>query len=268
MDMKELRDYIDEHGPEYMFKEVRAKNAATLIKKAGHLVVLTGAGISTESGIPDYRSTGGLWDGHKPEEISHWSKIGTLEFRKFMTERYKEFQEHSPNIAHEILAAWQENQRVTIITQNIDGYHQRAGAKNVIEMHGHMRWLECTECETKHQWTAYTELDSDKCEICGDDVQHGGILRPPVVLFGENLPALEWFKAQQAVQTADVVLVIGTSLQVAPFNELVDMAYNGGNGAKIIIATKSDTPYDGVASIRFHEGIGETMSVINNLLDQ
>jgi NAD-dependent deacetylase len=243
------------------------EKAAELIKNAGHLVVLTGAGISTESGIPDYRSHGGLWDGLKPEEISHWSKIGTPEFRKFFSERYKEFNEHEPNITHEILAKWQEKQKVTIITQNIDGYHQKAGAKGAIEMHGHMRWLECTECETQYDWSKYTQFDDDDCEFCGGKQNvHAGILRPPVVLFGENLPALEWFQATQAVATADVILVLGTSLQVAPFNTLVDAALMGRHHASLILATKSDTPYDGMAVIRFREGLGETMKKIDDCL--
>jgi NAD-dependent deacetylase len=240
--------------------------AATLIKNAGHLVVLTGAGISTESGIPDYRSHGGLWDGLKPEEISHWSKIGTPEFRKFFSERYEEFKEHQPNIAHHILAEWQKERKTAIITQNIDGYHQRAGAERVIEMHGHMRYLECTECLTRYDWSKFTQFDDDECEYCGGNV-HGGMLRPPVTLFGETLPALEWHQALTAIKTADVVLVLGTSLQVFPFNTLIDEAYNGGNGAKIIIVTKSDTPYDGIASVRIHDSIGETLTKINQHLD-
>lgn len=235
--------------------------AAELIKKSVNMVVLTGAGISTESGIPDYRSHGGLWDGHKPEEISHWSKIGTPEFLKFMSERIKDFNHHKPNIAHEILAKWQEDKRITIITQNIDSYHQMAGGKNVLEIHGHMRHLECTECETVYDNGMYTHYQDDECELCD------GILRPPVILFGENIPALPWFRALEAVKTCDLVLVLGTSLQVYPFNELVSEAYEGGNGARIIIITKSDTPYDGTAAVRIHDGIGETLKQIDKALD-
>jgi NAD-dependent deacetylase len=262
--MEDFNKYLKEHGPDF-YKEYAIDNAATLIKNAGHLVVLTGAGISTESGIPDYRSAGGLWDGHKPEEISHWKKIGTPEFRKFFSERHKEFEEHQPNIAHEILAKWQKDKDVTIITQNIDGYHQKAGAKHVIEMHGHMRYLECTECETRFDWSKYTQFDDDDCEFCGDHV-YAGMLRPPVVLFGENLPALEWHQAVTSMKTADVVLVIGTSLQVAPFNSLIDEAMMGSTPAKVIILTKSDTPYDALATIRMRSEIGETMKKIDDRL--
>lgn len=263
MDFEKIINYVEENKEEY-FNKMMAEKAALHISKAGHLVVLTGAGISTESGIPDYRSHGGLWDGLKPEEISHWSKIGTPEFRKFFSERHMEFQEHSPNIAHEILAKWQENQKVTIVTQNIDGYHQKAGAKDVIEVHGHMRWLECTECQTKHDFGQYTVFDNDSCCICGGTI-HGGILRPPVVLFGESVPALEWHKALMAVQSADIILVLGTSLQVAPFNTLIDEALMNSS-ARLIIVTKSETPYDGLASVRIYEGIGETMKKIDEAL--
>lgn len=262
MNMKDLRNYIEEHGPEH-FKNLMIEKAAKLIKKSGHVVVLTGAGISTESGIPDYRSHSGLWDGHKPEEISHWSKIGTPEFLKFMSERIRDFEEHEPNIAHEILAKWQKNQKVTIITQNIESYHQKAGATGVIEMHGHMRYLECTECLTQYDNSMYTKFQDDDCEICD------GILRPPVILFGENLPALPWHQALTAAHTADLVLVLGTSLQVAPFNTLIDEARNSGNdgnGARVIIITKSDTPYDGVASVRINESVGDTLKSIDDYL--
>jgi NAD-dependent deacetylase len=240
--------------------------AAELIHKAGHLVVLTGAGISTESGIPDYRSSGGLWDGHKPEEISHWSKIGTPEFRKFFSERYKEFIEHEPNIAHKILTQWQEKKSITIITQNIDGYHQRGGTKDVVELHGHMRWLQCTECESRYDWSEYIHFDDDECGHCNGDGFNPGILRPPVVLFGENLSALNWHHAITAMHSADLVLVLGTSLQVAPFNTLIDEAMIGSSPAKLIIITKSETPYDGLASVRINEGIGETMKKIDDAL--
>lgn len=241
------------------------KNAAALIRNAGNILVLTGAGISTESGIPDYRSAGGLWDGHNPEDISHWKKIGTPEFRKFFSERHKEFSEHSPNIAHELLAKWQEKKNMTIVTQNIDGYHQAAGSKGVIEMHGHMRHLECTECQTVYDWSMYTDFDDDDCEYCGNHI-YAGMLRPPVVLFGESLPALSWHQAVTAARKADLVLVIGTSLQVAPFNSLIDEAYQGGNGARVIIITNSETPYDGIASIRINHSIGDTLKEIDTLL--
>ena len=241
--------------------------AVELIQNANNLVVLTGAGISTESGVPDYRSSGGLWDGLKPEEISHWKKIGTPEFRKFFVERHKEFKEHKPNIAHEILAKWGAEKEFPIITQNIDSYHQQAGSDSVIEMHGHMRHLQCQECVTVYDWSKFTLFDDDECEYCGGNV-HGGILRPPVVLFGEHLSAHSWYRAVVQIQKADVILVIGTSLQVAPFNELIDAAFEFNPEAKLIILTASETPYDHLATVRIHDSIGETLVKIDEKLTQ
>lgn len=259
MEFKEILTYVEENKGDY-YKKMHMEHAVSAIKRAGDIVVLTGAGISTESGLPDFRSNGGLWDGHKPEEISHWSKIGTPEFREFFTKRIIDIQEHKPNIAHEILAKWQTEKKLTIITQNIDGYHQVAGAKNVIELHGHLRHLQCTECESVYDFSEYTMFKDDECGYCD------GIIRPPVVLFGEDLPALPWFQAVQAMKTADLVIVLGTSLQVYPFNTLIDEARNNEHGATLMIVTKSSTPYDGLAYIRIHDGIGETLSTIDNLL--
>lgn len=104
--------------------------AAELIKKSNHIVVLTGAGISTDSGLPDYRSNGGLWDGKKPEEISHFSAVGKPEFVKFFADRMNDISNCKPNKAHEILAKWEEQGKVkSVITQNIDSYHKDAGSK-------------------------------------------------------------------------------------------------------------------------------------------
>lgn len=241
--------------------------AARVISQSKNIVVLTGAGMSTESGLPDFRSNGGLWDGQKPEEISHWSKVGTKAFREFFSRRITDIQEHEPNEGHRILANWQKDRDLTIITQNIDGYHQAAGAKRVIEMHGHMRTLICDTCETRYDTSMYTKFNHDECESTYDgETCFSGTIRPEVILFGEDLPALEWFQSITKVKEADLVIVLGTSLQVFPFNELVSEAYNGGNGARVMIITQSETPYDLMASVRIHDPITETLSAIDKAL--
>jgi NAD-dependent deacetylase len=262
MSMEQLKNHMAKNGKEF-YNNIHIERASTLIKGAGHLVVLTGAGISTESGIPDFRSQGGLWDGKDPLEISSEKALyeDTESFVEFFSKRINDIGNHTWNSGHGILADWQKEKKVTIITQNIDGYHQAAGAKGVIEMHGHLRHLKCDMCGTQYDHSKYTQFKDAECEVC-----HEGHVRPPVILFGEMLPALAWHQALTAVKTADVILVLGTSLQVFPFNTLIDEAYNGGNGARLVIVTKSSTPYDGIASVRINEGIGETLKKINDNL--
>ncbi len=236
--------------------------AAELIKKSNHIVVLTGAGISTDSGLPDYRSNGGLWDGKKPEEISHFSAVGKPEFVKFFADRMNDISNCKPNKAHEILAKWEEQGKIkAVITQNIDSYHKDAGSKNVIEMHGHLRNLVCDTCSKEYDNSMYTKEGKDNC---GLEWECTGVVRPEVVLFGETLPPLAWHEANEQMQKTDLVIVLGTSLQVFPFNSLVESVYPGK--APVMIITKSDTPYDHMASVRIYDNITETLVEIDNRL--
>lgn len=237
------------------------KNIAELVKQSSYAVIVTGAGISTESGLPDFRSQGGLWDGKRPEEISHASKVGTDEFREFFTKRLNDVAEHEPNAAHHLLAEWEEKGLVkSLLTQNIDGYHKAAGSKKVLELHGHLRYLTCDECERDYDASKFTVEHSDACVDCE------GTVRPNVTLFGEELPHLAWSEAIQEARKADLVIVLGTSLQVWPFNSLIDEAYQGGNAARVVIVTESETPYDVIASIRLHDKITATLQAVNEYL--
>lgn len=238
------------------------QEAIDYISRSNNIVVLTGAGMSTESGLPDFRSNGGLWDGKNPEEISHSSAVGSTAFKHFFTKRIVNIAEHKPNIGHEILAKWEAEGRINaIVTQNIDSFHQDAGSKNVIEMHGHLRNLICNECGTTYSNSKYIQEDCDECE--GEGCK--GSIRPEVVLFGEYLPEDAWFQANEEINNADLVIVLGTSLQVFPFNTLVESAYS--NGVKIILITKSETPFDYVASVRIHDSIGKVLKEISNELE-
>jgi NAD-dependent deacetylase len=273
MDMKQLSEYIKEHGPAH-YKNLVIENASKLIEKAGHLVILTGAGISTESGIPDFRSQGGLWDGKDPLEISSEKALyeDTESFVEFFSKRIDDIGNHTWNSGHGVIADWQKEKKVTVITQNIDGYHQAAGTKDVIELHGHLRYLECDVCGTRYDHSKYTQFKDTECEVDYVDFsqQEGncdGRVRPPVVLFGEMLPPLAWHQALMAIQTADVVLVLGTSLQVFPFNDLINEAMTGTAAAKLIIITQSETPFDRLASVRINEPIGETLKAINDKIN-
>lgn len=233
---------------------------ADALANAKKISVLTGAGISTASGLSDFRSNGGLWDGKDPYEISNPSQIGTDAFRRFFADRIREFDAHEPNYAHHAIRHWSIvlNADVEVITQNIDGYHHAPGMLEPIELHGHVRHLECVDCGNLQTTGAYVTHDSDKCMKCL------GTLRPPVVLFGENLDPVKWGQATNAVLMSDVLVVIGTSLEVAPFNGLVDIAL--GMRRPVILITKSDTPYDDKVSFRLRGDIVEEMTKINDIL--
>ena len=233
------------------------KQIAIALKEARKIVVLTGAGMSTASGLSDYRSHGGLWDGRDPFEISHASKVGTQEFINFFAARVSDVKQHKPNEGHLLLEKWKESLNMKIITQNIDGYH----GKDAIEMHGHLRDFVCEACGETHSRFHYAMFRNDKClnPKCKD-----GHVRPRVVLFGENIDFIKHAEAMGEMLMADVVLVIGTSLEVAPFNELLDIAFT--NRARTIVITKSDTPFDGRFSFRSYDDITTALKEIDSHL--
>jgi len=249
--------------------EKHIERAAKKIKESGKIVVLTGAGISTESGIPDFRSQNGLWNGHDPQVISHHSAVGKPEFHQFFKQRIDDFESHEPNISHSILADWESRGTVSsVITQNIDGYHLRAGTKQLIEMHGHMHYLECDYCRKRYLLSKYDSLNPQDCEHV--DPQYNepcyGTVRPPVVLFGEMLDPMNLHLASQEVAHADLIIVLGTSLEVQPFAGLVEEAYQSGEGASVMIVNRSETPYDYAAAYRFHDNISHVLKAIDERL--
>lgn len=219
---------------------------AIALSDAKKIVVLTGAGMSTASGLSDFRSNGGLWDGRDPLEISHPSKIGTPEFLEFFQQRIVDVKTHHANEGHFILDKWQKERNLSIVTQNIDGYH----GEQAIEMHGHLRYLSCDTCGRRFTPSFYLELKNDTCPNphCKE-----GHVRPNVTLFGEDLDVQAWTQAMGEVLTADFILVLGTSLEVRPFSDLMEIAFS--NRARTAVITKSDTPYDGKVSFRSHEDI-------------
>ena len=195
------------------------EDAAELLRKAKRIVVLTGAGISSPSGIPDFRSEGsGLWSRDEPMEVASLTAFRTSPERFFNWFRPLAGQifNAKPNGAHQALANL-ENARceLTIVTQNIDGLHQKAGSLHVVEMHGTLRALSCTECFKQFESAPFLEPyikdgNIPKCLNCN------GILKPDVILFGEQLPQLAWLEAQRAVRQCDLMLVAGSSLEVLP----------------------------------------------------
>jgi len=219
--------------------------AVTLLRGAQHAVAFTGAGISTPSGIPDFRSSEGLWQRVDPMEVaSIWGfRENPRRFYDWIRPLALDMLQAQPNPAHRALARLEQAGRLhAVITQNIDGLHQRAGSRRVIEVHGGFNEMVCLECGWRGPAAPYLtpeflrSTDLPTCPHCQ------AVLKPDVVLFGEPLPAAAWQAAQEAIRRADVVLVAGSSLEVVPAGQLPYQAYR--NGAAVIVVNRDPTPID------------------------
>ena len=240
------------------------QEAAALISKASYCVALSGAGISTPSGIPDFRSPGsGIWTKYSPMEVA------TLSAFRYHPDRFYDWlrpflgklTQAVPNPAHIALARLEEKSYLqSIITQNIDHLHQKAGSMNVIEVHGTYHTLTCLECyqqiDTNQEILDNLQNDKKKpyCPSCG------GLLKPDLILYEEQLPVEKWRSARQEILTCDLLLILGSSLTVTPACDLPLTAL--GNGAKIIILNYSHTHLDDQAAISIHGDVAETLPLI------
>ena len=218
------------------------EDAAELVRKAKRAVVLTGAGISTPSGIPDFRSEGtGLWSRDEPLEVASLTTFRTAPERFFEWFRPLAGQIFyaRANAAHEALAQLEQAGYVkTIITQNIDALHQKAGSQCVVETHGTMKTLSCTNCYHRFEAELFlkTFIDEGRIPTCS---HCNGILKPDVILFGEQLPHAAWITAQRAARQCDLMLVAGSSLEVLPVAGLPMQALD--RGAHLIIVNNTPT---------------------------
>lgn len=188
-----------------------------------HVVVLTGAGMSAESGIATFRDTGGLWEQHRVEDVAtpEGFAANPLLVLEFYNQRRRDAAKAKPNAGHIGLAEMENDYKVTIITQNVDNLHERAGSTNVIHLHGELSKVR----STKNPNLIY-ELSGDKLDIhIGDKAEDGGQLRPHIVWFGEAVPMIE--EAIHVVGQADVLVVIGTSLNVYPAAGLLNYVKAG-----------------------------------------
>jgi len=228
---------------------VSAERLAELILEAQPCVVLTGAGVSTESGIPDFRSRTGIWRQYDPMEYA------TIDaFRRdpakvwdFYSKRLDVLREAQPNPAHLALAELERRGLVeAVITQNVDRLHERAGSREVIEVHGSIRTSSCQWCGTRF---ALEEVDGlygeDGAARCSDCT---GPVKPDVVLFGELLPAEAMGEAESLAAGADLMLCVGSSLEVYPVAGLPSVTL--GRGGRISVITKGPTPFDQDAAVR------------------
>jgi NAD-dependent deacetylase len=236
---------------------------AELLRKAKYAVVLTGAGISTPSGIPDFRSEGtGLWSRDEPLEVASLSTFRTDPERFFVWFRPLASQifTAAPNPAHEALAELEKAGCIhCIITQNIDALHHKAGSRCVIEMHGTLRTLSCTECfkktEAKDCLKAFVEQgELPRCPDCN------GLLKPDVILFGEQLPQKAWYDAQRESRRCDLMLVAGSSLEVLPVAGLPMQAID--RGAHLVILNNAETYLNVRADVVIQEDVAAIMPAI------
>lgn len=220
--------------------------AADLLRGAQPAWALTGAGVSTPSGIPDFRGPQGLWRQFNVEEVSSISGFhrDPQGFYSFWMWRFRHMAQANPNPVHRLLARLEGRGLLRgVITQNIDGLHQRAGSHNVLEVHGHVRSGTCLSCHRSYpmEWlvTRVKEEGVARCDC-------GGLVKPDVVLFGEELPP-DFSQAQGEVKNASLLFVLGSSLTVWPVAGLVPLAVSFG--ASLIIANAEPTPYDHHADV-------------------
>ncbi|WP_062351866.1 NAD-dependent protein deacylase [Bacillus kwashiorkori] len=222
-----------------------------------YTVVFTGAGMSTESGLPDFRSNKGLWKKKDPSKIASTAALNenVQEFIEFYRERVLGVKEYKPHKGHYILADWEKRGILkSIITQNVDGFHQNAGSKKVAELHGTLQKLHCQQCGKEYSSEEYVN-QSYYCEC-------GGVLRPSIVLFGELLPELAFQLALEETNKADLFLVLGSSLTVTPANQFPLIAKQ--NGAKLVIVNMEPTDFDYYADEVIHnKPIGELLEELN-----
>lgn len=222
--------------------------------QASYRVVLTGAGISTESGLPDFRSPQGLWKGRDPQQLASLSALyhNTKEFYEFYRMRLASMGKANPNNGHRILACLQKEMLLNaIITQNVDGLHQRAGAGRVIELHGSLRETLCLSCRHTYPSAVLTEMEIPTCSQCG------GLLKPGVILFGESLPPEAIRQADMETRRAKVFLVVGSSLEVSPANYYPLLARDVG--AKVVIINMERTYLDDQADLLIRGKAGEIL---------
>jgi NAD-dependent deacetylase len=238
-----------------------------LIKKSKRIVFFGGAGVSTESGIPDFRSENGLYQaqtkyGHSPEEMLSHSFF--MNHTETFYEYYKNnmlYPEVQPNKAHYALVKLEEQGKLkAIVTQNIDGLHQLAGSKKVYELHGSVLRNYCTRCHTFycHEYIAKpesTHSDEHPNSTIPRCIKCGGIIKPDVVLYEEPLDQEVMEGAVEAISSADLLIVGGTSLVVYPAAGLINY-FHGNN---LVLINKSVTPYDDRANLVIHDAIGEVL---------
>ncbi len=233
----------------------------SMIAETSQAVVFTGAGISTESGIPDFRSPGGIWTKYQPIDFRDF--ISSVEIRREAWRRrlatHGTFQEAKPNRGHRAVARLVELGTVSsVITQNIDGLHQASGVPDdrVIELHGNNTYAKCLDCGTRFDLDAILDAFKENevppiCDRCE------GIVKTATISFGQMMPEHEMTRTQEESLSCDLFIVMGSSLVVFPAASFPLLAKQ--NGAKLVIINRDETGQDGFADLVVHAGIGDTL---------
>jgi NAD-dependent deacetylase len=244
----------------------KVDSVSEMVVQSKKLVVFTGAGISTESGVPDFRSPGGIWDRFDPNELNFQSfmasEAGREKYWQFSKVLWPEIAKAEPNAGHYAIAELHRLGKLDcVITQNIDNLHQKSGVpeEKVIELHGTLKWVICLECGQKYpREQIQARLDSGmkvpRCDSCG------GITKPATISFGQSMPERETHQAEAKAAACDLFLVAGSSLVVYPAAQMPLIAKE--NGARLIIINLTPTPHDHYADIVINKKTGPVLSQI------
>ncbi len=243
------------HPPIHDGPEDALDRAAEWLAAATEVAVLTGAGVSAESGLATFRGAGGLWEGHRVEDVatpSAFRRDPELVWR-FYNARRANLRQARPNPGHRALAALEDRfgERFTLATQNVDGLHRDAGSRRLLELHGSLRRVRCTGCDRVEERGTEPLPDLPRCDGCG------ALLRPDVVWFEEPLPVAEWHEAKRAADRCDCFLVVGTSAVVYPAAGLIRSARYAG--AKVIEVNLTTTGASGAADVGLYGPSGELL---------
>lgn len=242
------------------------ERVAHWLRAARSAIAFTGAGISTESGIPDFRSPGGVWARYQPVYYEEFmaSAEARHEYWRQKSEAHRDFADALPNLGHQALARWESQGRLRgVITQNIDELHQLAGSQQVWELHGTARKAGCLDCHARFDVVPFVERflvtqQTPDCPACGGRLKHA------TISFGQPLHPMVLQEAFQASRQADLFLAIGSSLVVEPAASLPARAKQAG--ARLVIINATETPLDGIADVVIHQRIGETLLAIDAAL--
>jgi NAD-dependent deacetylase len=239
------------------------RSAVEIILKSRRGVVLSGAGISTASGIPDFRSPNtGLWRSHEPLEVASLTtfRYDPIAFYSWLHPLASKILSAEPNPAHFAITRLQQRKHIlTVITQNIDGLHQKAGNTNVLEVHGSFTTMTCLKCFQKVSAEPYIQpyIRNGTVPLCP---QCNEVLKPDLILFGEQMPYRPWLTSQKVSRQCDLMIVAGSSLEVLPVASLPMQAIE--NGAHLIIINHSPTYLDVRADVVFHDDVTEILPLL------
>jgi NAD-dependent deacetylase len=240
---------------------------ADWVKSSRRTVVFTGAGMSTESGIPDFRSPGGVWDRFDPSEFTFQNFVGSEAGRRRYWELgrmvYPVIKRAEPNPGHHALVTlWRSGLLDCVITQNIDNLHQRAGlpAERVIELHGNATRARCLTCERPYDRAEIQEWLEAGVPAPGCPPPCGGVIKPRTVMFGEAMPREETEEAERRARASDLFIVVGSSLVVYPAAHMP--VYAKRAGARLVIVNRTPTPHDGEADLLIADSAASVLSSV------